>query len=136
MSQTPFEEESTVAIHSFNEGNGDIPEIKVNDVKEEKVKKKSRSLELYEEIDEIGSFVEDQKTYPEVIIKTTKVNFINLASQNIKNNLSFSLVRFQVKQRHRLAFCDVTLDTPTWWYSQTETWVLNQSDVDMLLTYK
>ena len=38
------------------------------------MKKKSRSLELYEEIDEIGSFVEDQKIYPEVVIKTSKVH--------------------------------------------------------------
>ena len=50
-----------------------IPEIQVNDISEEKKSKKNRSLELYEEIDEIGSFMEDNKSNPEIIVKTSKV---------------------------------------------------------------
>ena len=50
-----------------------IPEIQVNDMSEEKKSKKNRSLELYEEIDEIGSFMEDNKSNPEIIVKTSKV---------------------------------------------------------------
>ena len=54
-----------------------IPEIQVNDISEEKKNKKNRSLELYEEIDEIGSFMEDNKTNPEIIVKTSKVRLIS-----------------------------------------------------------
>ena len=50
-----------------------IPEIQVNDISEEKKSKKNRSLELYEEIDEIGSFMENNKSNPEIIVKTSKV---------------------------------------------------------------
>ena len=54
-----------------------IPEIQVNDISEEKKNRKNRSLELYEEIDEIGSFMEDNKTNPEIIVKTSKVRSHN-----------------------------------------------------------
>ena len=65
-------------IKQVNSNGGGVPEIKVNDIKEDIKIKKDQSFELYEEIDEVGSFVEDNKILPEIVIKSTKVtNFFN-----------------------------------------------------------
>ena len=57
----------------MNANGVDVPEIQVNEIKEDTKIKKNQSFELYEEIDEIGSFVEDNKILPEIIIKSNKV---------------------------------------------------------------
>ena len=50
-----------------------MPDIQINDETEEikpRRPKLGHHFEVFEEIDEAGSFVEDQKVHPETVIKT------------------------------------------------------------------
>ena len=49
-----------------------MPDIRISDGTEEiqRRPKLGHNFEVFEEIDEAGSFVEDQKVHPETIIKT------------------------------------------------------------------
>ena len=51
-----------------------MPDIQINDETAQEIKPRRPKLghhfEVFEEIDEAGSFVEDQKVHPETIIKT------------------------------------------------------------------
>ena len=50
-----------------------MPDIQISDETETDIRRRPKlghHFELFEEIDEAGSFVEDQKVHPETIIKT------------------------------------------------------------------
>ena len=102
-------------------GRGELPEIQINE-EIEKVgsdTKNGHNIELLEEIDEMGSFVEDQKIVPETVIKTHMVGFFfrnRPLNGTPKVNSKFKMetpFRFPVTERHISVYWSASQDFHT-----------------------